>query len=96
MEARPTALTWVVILISNVPHSVHMRDGALEVDRQANRLLDEHGRGALQLLVDRIVTAVRAGDDAQVKELDATMRDVERLLEVRQADVGYELRRSAG
>jgi hypothetical protein len=64
--------------------------------KPAERLLDEHGRGALQLLVDQIVAADRAGDDAQVTELDATMRGVERLLEVRQHDEGCELHRSAG
>ena len=63
---------------------------------KAEQLFNEHGQRTLQLLVDQIAIAVRAGDDAAVNKLDATMREVERLLECRNPDEESQRRQSTG
>ena len=50
----------------------------------ASKMLATHGRKALQLIIDRIVAAVKDGDDVRVKELDMLLRQVERELDRRE------------
>ena len=48
---------------------------------RVDALVEKHGKNAPQLLIDEIVAAVRAGDDATVTKLDKQLRHAERLIE---------------
>lgn len=50
---------------------------------QAEELIRIHGIRAPQLLVDRLVGAVKAGDEGEILSLDSQLKAVERLLEQR-------------
>jgi hypothetical protein len=45
---------------------------------RADELLAEHGRSALQMVVDAIQAAVRRSDDREALEHDAVLRALER------------------
>jgi len=48
-----------------------------EAAEEASQLLAEHGSRALQLLVDRITSALRSGDEAEVARVDSVLRAAE-------------------
>ncbi|UZK67268.1 hypothetical protein [Sphingomonas sp. M1-B02] len=50
-----------------------------EPSDDAKRLINSHGGKAPQHIVDRITAAVRRGDDAETRRLDALLREVDRL-----------------
>jgi hypothetical protein len=45
---------------------------------EAEELLRTHGPGAMQVVIDRIVAAVKLRDDQQVRELDRLLRAIEK------------------
>jgi hypothetical protein len=55
-----------------------MPDDAME---HARALVTEHGRGAIQHLIDLIIPAVRAQDETAISLLDRQLRYVDKLLE---------------
>ncbi|MEI9851789.1 MAG: hypothetical protein WDN24_14230 [Sphingomonas sp.] len=50
-------------------------------DDQAAELVRNHGARALQLLVDELVQAVKAGDEARILALDGVLKAAERRLQ---------------
>ena len=54
-----------------------MPDGAMD---HARALVAEHGRGAIQHLIDMIIPAVRAQDETAITLLDRQLRYVDQLL----------------
>ena len=51
---------------------------------RAEELLQQHGARTLQVLIDHIVAAVRAGSEEDIRDLDRLMRAVELRLANRQ------------
>jgi hypothetical protein len=52
----------------------------VSIESEAEELVRSHGEGARQLLVNRTVLAVKAGDEAEIARLDGILKAVERLI----------------